>query len=115
MNYDIDKAIGAKIREYRIMSGMSQMELADKIGVSYQQVQKYEKGHGNISVKRLKQIADIFGVSITDFFPNPSVSDNKAPYDLSKEDLEISKFLSSIKKKEVKRTIKKLLELLSDY
>lgn len=59
--------IGSLIKSMRRASGMSQMRLADKIGVSYQQVQKYEKGGNRISVPRLIQIAEVFGVPVTSF------------------------------------------------
>jgi len=58
----MSKDIGALIREMRKSSGMSQMKLADRIGVSYQQVQKYEKGASKLSVPRLIQIAEVFSV-----------------------------------------------------
>ena len=61
------KDIGSIIREMRKASGMSQTRLADKVGVSYQQIQKYEKGSSKLSVPRLLQIADIFGVHFSVF------------------------------------------------
>ena len=54
--------IGSMIRKLRKAAAMSQSMLADKIGVSYQQVQKYEKGASKLSVPRLLQIADVFGI-----------------------------------------------------
>ena len=54
--------IGEKIRNMRKAAAMSQQRLGDKIGVSYQQIQKYEKGASNLSVPRLMQIAEVFGV-----------------------------------------------------
>lgn len=62
-----DKTIGALIRQLRKSSGMSQMRLAEKIGVSYQQVQKYEKGVNRLSLSRLKQISGALGVSVSAF------------------------------------------------
>lgn len=59
--------IGSLIREMRKAAGMSQSRLASKIGISYQQVQKYEKGTSKLSVPRLQQIAQIFGVPVTTF------------------------------------------------
>jgi transcriptional regulator with XRE-family HTH domain len=64
----IDAVIGGKIRELRKTKGLSQMKLADMVGVSYQQIQKYEKASGNISVERLEQISKAFKVPITTFF-----------------------------------------------
>ncbi len=62
-----EKAIGELIRHMRKSSGMSQMGLADKIGVSYQQVQKYEKGINKLSLSRLKQISGALGVPVSVF------------------------------------------------
>ena len=52
----ISATIGEQIRELRKERGMSQMRLAALVGVSYQQIQKYEKASGSISVERLHQI-----------------------------------------------------------
>ncbi len=59
--------IGVLIRDMRKAAGMSQMKLAEKIGVSYQQIQKYEKGASQLNVGRLLQIADAFGVPVSAF------------------------------------------------
>lgn len=67
------KDIGAMIRELRRAAGMSQMRLADKIGISYQQIQKYEKGTSKLNVPRLMQIAGVFGVPVTAFLDNDAI------------------------------------------
>lgn len=64
----INKKIGSKIRQLRKGWGLSQIELAEKVGISFQQIQKYEKGATRISVMRLHEISDALGVSITAFF-----------------------------------------------
>ena len=64
----LDELIGLKIKTLRKGSGMSQIELAEKLGLSFQQVQKYEKGVTRISVLRLQQISEALGVPITFFF-----------------------------------------------
>ncbi len=61
---------GQFIKELRRSKGLTQIELSEMIGVSYQQVQKYEKGMDNISVKRLKQVAKALNVPVTLFFPS---------------------------------------------
>jgi transcriptional regulator with XRE-family HTH domain len=65
----IDAVIGEKIRELRKEQGMSQMRLAALVGVSYQQIQKYEKASGSISVERLEQISKAFKRPIVEFLP----------------------------------------------
>jgi transcriptional regulator with XRE-family HTH domain len=60
---DIDQLIGERIRTRRMILKMSQGELASTLGVTFQQIQKYEKGVNRISVGRILQIADVLKVS----------------------------------------------------
>src|SRR5690242_21645769 len=64
----LDAMVGAKIRMFRINRGMSQTVLAERIGVTFQQVQKYEKGANRVGASRLTQIADVLGVPIPTLF-----------------------------------------------
>ena len=82
------RTTGQIVKEYRQAKGMSQMELAEIIGVSYQQVQKYEKGTNRISVERLKQIAKALDVPINEFFSPEKlvVSETQAAYGKMTED-----------------------------
>jgi transcriptional regulator with XRE-family HTH domain len=63
-----DAEVGAAIRTLRLMRGMSQVKLAEKLGVTFQQVQKYEKGANRIGAGRLPLVAKTLGVSIGDLF-----------------------------------------------
>ena len=63
-----DIQVGETIRAHRLIAGMSQKVLADRLGVSFQQVQKYEKGTNRVGAGRLPQIAAIFGVPISALF-----------------------------------------------
>jgi len=65
---DIDKKIGAKIKRLRKGQGISQIELAEKIGISFQQIQKYEKGVTKMPVFRLRQISEALNVNAAIFF-----------------------------------------------
>jgi transcriptional regulator with XRE-family HTH domain len=64
----IDRHVGARIRERRIMLGLSQQQMADMIGVTYQQAHKYERGINRISAGRLYEITRVLNVAITYFF-----------------------------------------------
>ena len=64
----IDIEIGSRVRMRRISIGMSQEKLGEMLGLTFQQVQKYEKGTNRISVGRLVDIAKILGVDIHFFF-----------------------------------------------
>jgi len=64
----IDGYVGARIRMRRQLLGMSQERLAEQIGVTFQQVQKYEKGVNRIGASRLQRIADVLHTSVGFFF-----------------------------------------------
>ncbi len=64
----IDKEIGSRMRMRRMVIGMSQEKLGEMLGLTFQQVQKYEKGTNRISVGRMIDIARILGVEIAFFF-----------------------------------------------
>ena len=64
----IDKFVGQRVRMRRLMLNMSQEKLADAIGLTFQQVQKYEKGVNRIGGSRMQQIADVLQVSPGWFF-----------------------------------------------
>ena len=65
---DIDRHVGARIRQQRMLVGMSQETLAELIGITFQQVQKYEKGVNRIGAGRLLEISRALGVPIAALF-----------------------------------------------
>ncbi|MDP2752770.1 MAG: helix-turn-helix transcriptional regulator, partial [Nitrospirota bacterium] len=65
MAREFKKNIGETLKKYRLAANMSQMALAERIGISYQQLQKYEKGINNISVYRLQQISEALNIPIS--------------------------------------------------
>ena len=118
-----NKKIGLKIKQIRKSRGLSQIELAEKIGLSFQQIQKYEKGATRISVMRLQQISDSLGVSIAAFFEEektPKVSDFTLKYTsrgdrleifqpISREEITLLKLFRKIKNRKVREGIVKQL------
>lgn len=64
----IDKHVGSRVRMRRMMLAMSQEKLGDALGLTFQQVQKYEKGTNRIGASRLQQIANILQVPVSFFF-----------------------------------------------
>lgn len=120
---EIDEKIGLAIRKFRNGRGMSQIELGEKIGVSFQQVQKYEKGMTRMSVLRLGQIAEALGVPINVFFEEeapPAVSggeDIPAAFPLlaDKEEILFTKLFRRVKNKKIRegllRQLRGIVEL----
>lgn len=64
----IDKHVGGRVRMRRNMFGLSQTELAEALGVTFQQIQKYEKGINRISASSLQKMSDVLDVPISFFF-----------------------------------------------
>src|ERR1051326_3380144 len=68
----IDVEVGQRIRIQRLAAGLSQSELAERIGVTFQQVQKYEKGMNRVGAGRLTMIARVLNVPVGSFFDGPA-------------------------------------------
>ena len=65
---DVDRHVGARMRERRILLGLTQQQLAELIGVTYQQTHKYETGINRIAAGRLYQLAQALGVEVGYFY-----------------------------------------------
>jgi transcriptional regulator with XRE-family HTH domain len=65
---DVDRHVGARMRERRIMLGLTQQQMAELIGVTYQQAHKYEKGLNRVAAGRLYRVAQGLGVEVGYFF-----------------------------------------------
>jgi transcriptional regulator with XRE-family HTH domain len=78
-NHPTDRHVGARIRMRRMMLGMSQEKLGDALGLTFQQVQKYEKGTNRVGASRLQQIATILNVEVAYFFEGLQGSTNGQP------------------------------------
>jgi len=114
--------IGDQIRKIRESFGITQMQLAEKIGVTYQQIQKYEKGRSNISIKRLYEIAKAMDVPPTFFLEKiPIVGEEKAKYRtgekpsffLDKNEISVLKLFRKIKDENIKKGIIQLLRAIN--
>lgn len=78
MKHPVDAHVGKRIRHRRWMIGMTQQQLADKVGIKFQQIQKYETGMNRVSASRLWDIADALGVTIAFFFEGLAEGDQVA-------------------------------------
>jgi transcriptional regulator with XRE-family HTH domain len=63
-----DAFVGSRVRSQRLVRRMSQTELGRRVGVTFQQIQKYEKGRNRVSASRLQRIADVLAVPVAFFF-----------------------------------------------
>ncbi|NPD13671.1 helix-turn-helix transcriptional regulator [Xinfangfangia sp. D13-10-4-6] len=100
MKHPVDAHVGKRIRHRRWMVGMTQQQLADKVGIKFQQIQKYETGMNRVSASRLWDIADALGVQISFFFEGLAEGDiphnGQADMMADKEALELVRSYYSI-------------------
>src|SRR5581483_8052979 len=74
----VDKYVGSRVRMRRIMLGMSQEKLGEALGLTFQQVQKYEKGTNRVGASRIQQISEILQVPVSFLFEgSPGATDAK--------------------------------------
>jgi transcriptional regulator with XRE-family HTH domain len=110
---DTDRHCGARIRERRIMLGLSQQQMADLIGVTYQQAHKYERGINRISAGRLYEIAQVLGVPVSYFFEG---LDSQRIPDLTARQrmcLELARNFSSIQNEKHQEALSQLARALA--
>ena len=114
-----DVEFGARIRLRRVEMKISQSELADKLGVSFQQVQKYEKGVNRVGAARLQQVATALDVPVTFFFDDDGLgkraSDGKREVESllfidSAFSLRLLRAYASVKNQAVQRQFVSLIE-----
>jgi transcriptional regulator with XRE-family HTH domain len=124
----IDKHVGSRVRMRRMMLEMSQEKLGEALGLTFQQVQKYEKGTNRIGASRLQQIASILQVPVSFFFEGaPHVADvpkgvGEAPspayisdFLATSDGLALTKAFMRIKSPKLRRRIVELVEqIVSD-
>ena len=114
---DIETFVGLKIREYRIMRKMSQGALGKKIGIAFQQVQKYENGTNRVPTSRLFIIAKILNVPMMKFFPDEYQKkiDPTAILYCDKSTLYFAREFRQIKSQRVRALIVNLIRELKGY
>jgi transcriptional regulator with XRE-family HTH domain len=110
---DVDRYVGARIRERRIILGLTQQQMAELIGVTYQQAHKYEKGINRIASGRLYCVAQALGVEIGYFFEGMG-RDNAEATPQQRLQLELARNVISIPVRKHQEAICSLARALSD-
>lgn len=83
----VDIHVGARVRERRVMQGMSQQVLGEKVGLTFQQIQKYERGFNRVSASMLWRIAETLDVPVSFFFDGIAEGKTRASDDLGRSEL----------------------------
>lgn len=89
----VDQVVGNRIRARRQLLGMSQTTLGVHLGVTFQQIQKYENGKNRVSASRLQRIADVVGLPIADLFPAGALIEAREDAAVARVPADIEEFL----------------------
>ncbi len=123
----IDKHVGARIRERRKYLHMSQGKLAEQLGLTFQQVQKYERGFNRVSASKLYEIARTLGSSISYFFEHladpketselgvaESPAEFRHDFIMTPEGVELAEHFPRIGQRKVRRQVLELVKALAE-
>ncbi len=117
----VDKKVGQRVRSRRLEIGMSQERLAELLGVTFQQVQKYEKGVNRIAVSRLLDIANALEISASRFFDGlerRGVAEDGQDYVsdalATPEGAQLMALFATIKSQKIRRKVLELVRTLAD-
>jgi transcriptional regulator with XRE-family HTH domain len=116
---DVDALVGERVRSRRIQAKMSQATLGEAIGVTFQQVQKYEKGTNRIGSGRLFKIAEVLQCDVTEFYDsvrnNPTiVSTPFSKFLATNEGVAIIEAMVKIKSQALRRAVIDIAEKLAE-
>jgi transcriptional regulator with XRE-family HTH domain len=113
----VDTIVGHNIRIQRMTRGLSQHELGELLGVSFQQVQKYEKGTNRVSAGRLHKLASALGLPITAFYASADTHKGNQPSPLAlianRDSLQIVQSFNKINNRAVRRSLVNLVRQLA--
>ncbi|MCB1428792.1 MAG: helix-turn-helix transcriptional regulator [Nitratireductor sp.] len=123
----IDIHVGSRVRLRRTMLGMSQEKLGEHLGITFQQIQKYEKGANRVGASRLQEIARVLNTPVSFFFEDsPGGSNSPGGFEeteaanyvvdflSSSEGLQLNRSFVKIKDPKVRRKIVEMVRALSD-
>ena len=128
MAHPVDVYVGKRLRERRNMMGLSQENLADTVGITFQQVQKYERGANRLSASRLYDFARKLDVPVNYFFDdyeqtaqntnNGGMAESATAFEhedlSSREMLELAKAFRRIRNSKVKKSVTDLIRAIAD-
>ena len=110
----IDRHVGARIRERRILLGFTQQHLAELIGVTYQQAHKYERGVNRVSAGRLFQISCVLTVPMSYFYEGVGEDEPKPANPRERMVLEIARNFTGIENESHQEALSALARVLAD-
>ena len=123
----VDRHVGNRVRMRRLLVGMSQEKLGELLGITFQQVQKYEKGSNRVSASRLYQISRVLGVPVQFFYDELKEDDGPSGFAESEgadaiagalqspDGVQIARIFSETTDPEKRKLILNAVKLLAEY
>jgi transcriptional regulator with XRE-family HTH domain len=111
---DVDRYVGARIRERRIMLGRTQQQMADLIGITYQQAHKYEKGINRVAAGRLYSLAQALGVEVGYFYESLQTAGGLMPSPNRRMLLDLARSFMNIPDPEHRKALVELARALAE-
>jgi transcriptional regulator with XRE-family HTH domain len=123
----VDRHVGNRVRMRRLLVGMSQEKLGELLGITFQQVQKYEKGSNRVSASRLYQISRVLGVPVQFFYDELKEEDGPSGFAESEgadaiagalqspDGVQIARIFSETTDPDKRKLILNAVKLLADY
>jgi transcriptional regulator with XRE-family HTH domain len=115
-----DVYIGKRIRMQRLALGLSQADVGNAMGITFQQIQKYENGHNRVGAGRLQELAILFGVSAAFFFEDgprlrkvPPTGQSATELLSRKDNLELTQAFDKIRDRRIRRHVVEFVEQLA--
>ena len=114
----VDIHVGQTIRAHRLAAGLAQTDLAQKLGISFQQLQKYEKGMNRVGAGRLSRIARVLNIPVTKFFESETDMPSSQPtfpfrFISDRHALRLMRAYSEIDNRDVRHILADLVEVMA--
>ncbi|MBR9651050.1 helix-turn-helix domain-containing protein [Thalassovita aquimarina] len=115
MSHPVDVHVGKKLKNLRVLRGLTQTDVAKGLNISFQQVQKYELGRNRISASKLFEISNILNVPPSYFFEGlDQTADENTPV-IDEETARIASVFSKIKDERLKAQIRSFVDAVAGY
>jgi len=111
---DIDRHVGERIRRRRVMLGLTQEQLGEALGISYQQIQKYETGANRVSAGRLFKVSQILEVGVSTLYDGLGEVADEGINGASRHVIELVRAFSKISDDKVRASVMSLVRSLAD-
>lgn len=115
MSHPVDEHVGKKLKNLRVLRGLTQTDVAKGLDISFQQVQKYELGRNRISASKLFEISRILDVPPSYFFDGLSDNDDNGGPVIDEETAHIASVISKITDERLKTQIRSFIDAVANY